>query len=228
MSWVEDALKSLASLAGQAPAAPPQNVEKDFPAAEPQPPKSLPFYPSDRHIKYNQAPEKSLTYDDVEAIAKARRQAEEAGVLTPELGEHLLPIAMTEGWGGKMGVVGGGKGFYASQRFRSALDKMGLEEGKDYSSYFMKGEKYISPIEGSPAMAAVILGEKAKLKQAGGTLEGAVKSYNGKGKAMEEYDGKLVPADVDVYWKKVSEAARLLQHPLNAGLVKHFNSVYQQ
>ena len=229
MSWIEDAMRALVGMV-ESPTT-PSTVQKEELPVEPPPERPaktvLPFYPSERHIKYNQAPEKSLTTDTVESIAKARRLAEETGVLTPELGEHLLPIAMTEGWGAGMGIKGD-NAFYASRRLKDSLAKMGLEDGTDYTTSYVKGEPHISPIptdDNGPRLAAVILGEKSKLKGIK-TVEDAVKRYNGKGKAMEEYYGATVPADVNVYWKKVSESKRLLDHPINAPLRKHFSSVY--
>lgn len=191
----------------------------------------LPFWPSDRHVKFSQAPEQTLNTNAVASIAAARRLAEETGVLTPELGDHLLPIAMVEGWGTGMGVRGD-QGFYASRRFLGALEKMGLKENEDYRTYYKKGEKFIMPgggkEENMPRMAAVILGEKASLKHVKGDLLEAIKAYNGKGKATEYVYGDAVPADVDVYLAKVQAARRLLDHPLNAKFNAHFMKEYGQ
>lgn len=201
--------------------------------AEPELPPPVPFYPSARHIERDWAPEKSIDEISLTKIADARRLAEKTGVLTPELGAHLLPMAMVEGWGEGMGVKDT-NAFYASRRFQSALDKMGLKEGADYNKTLINGEPHIMPYPkggNGPALAAVILGEKAKLR-GDPSIEGAIKRYNGAGKAIEEEGnpGDLhytrTPADVNVYWKKVQEAKRMLEHPSNAPFVAAFNARY--
>jgi len=195
----------------------------------------LPFYPSMRYIDRKWAPESSLTTEGVNHIAAARRLAEKTKVLTPELGEHLLPIAMVEGYGAEMGVRQD-QAFYASRRFRDALSKMGLVEGEDYISVYLKGEKHYMPAsnykkpENSPRMAAAILGEKASVARDKGdiTAEAAIKRYNGSGSGTEDVYGQPVPADVNVYWEKVKEASQMLRHPRNAAFTKHFNTRYSQ
>lgn len=206
---------------------PPQE-EPPFPKLDDDP--FIPYVPQERYVKYGLAPEMKLKASEIEEIARVRRQAEETGVLTPELGEQLLPIAMTEGWGLGMGVKGGNK-FYASRRFKDALDKMGLEEEKDYMPLMIGKDKHYELLpedSNAPRLAAVILGEKAAIAKAKGLhgIEHAVKGYNGSGKATEMWRGQAIPADVDVYWKKVTEAAKLLTHPLNERLRRHFEKEY--
>lgn len=231
MSGLWDSLMQMAS-PNPPPAPPPQqDLQQMATLGKRQPTipmQSVPFYPSEAHIKYKWAPEQTLQPEVVDSIAKARRMAETSGVLTSELGEHLLPIAMVEGWGGSMGINGGTKDYYASRRMLNSLDKMGLMEGKDFDTYSSNGDKYVEIKRSSPAMAAVLLSEKAKLKMAGGTVEGAVKAYNGYGKAQEEMYGDTVPADVDVYWNKIQTAKRLLAHPLNQQLKDRFERAYHE
>jgi len=193
---------------------------------------AVPFYPSDRHVKYNLAPERSLDTLAVSEIARVRKLAEERGVLSKELGEQLLPMAMVEGWGSGMGVKGGNK-FYASQRFRNALEKLDLKEETDYMPVWIKGDKHFELLptdENAPRLAAAILAEKAAITRKRGQedVEAAVKAYNGKGKSTEMWNGQAIPADVDVYWKKVTEAARLLAHPLNKRLHEHYTREYSK
>ena len=198
---------------------------------DPEAPKPLPFYPSQKHLTKNWKAEQSLTEQDVVAIALARRQAEDAGVISSEIGKYMLPIAMVEGWGSGMGVKGD-NAFYASQRFKSAINKMGLEENKDYVTSNIPGKgQHIIPREGrgnGPRWAAAILGEKAAVARGRGksTPEDVVKAYNGKGKAKEEFYGALIPADVDVYLGKVKEAHDLILHPKNYGIAQRFAKEY--
>ena len=199
--------------------------------AEPIDPSApIPFHPSQKSL--TQAPEMSLTGMDISRIAAAQKRAVERGVLSPELAKYMLSMAMVEGHSDRLGVRVGNEmeidpnvGFYASRRFKNSLSEMGLEEGKDYFTYQAKDksqkmQNYIQPLEGSPAMSAAILGEKAKLKAAGGTVEGALKTYNGKGKAIENVpNGKPVTADAKRYLARLLEAHELLSHPSNARIV---------
>ena len=223
MSWIDDAMQQMQQwLTPAQPTPMPQPSWEAAPAVQEGP---IPFHPSEKSLR--QAPEKSLTAEHISTIAKARRLAEEKGVLTPELGDHLLPMAMTEGWGPTMGVRTD-NAFYASPRFKKSLEHMGMQDEKDYFTTYIRGEPHVIPRPNSangPSWAAAILGEKAKL-QGVRTPEDAVKRYNGKGKAMENADGELVPADVDVYWKKVQEARRLLTHEKNAPFYEHYMKAY--
>lgn len=236
MSWLDDIVMQIAKLGM---AAPPTEVfsspQQPLPEApvSPQEPRQLPFYPSERYIKYNRAPETSLTDQHVSAIAKAAKMAENTGTLSPELSKYLLPIAMTEGWGGNMGVLQSDKNaFYASKRFQRFAENMGLKEGDDLTPIYVKGEKHYVPnqnAENGPRLAAAILAEKAaQARQRGdSSVDTAIMRYNGKGKATEEYYGELVPADTAVYLRKVKEAERLLQHPVNADIWGHYQKEYR-
>jgi hypothetical protein len=120
--------------------------------------------------------------------------------------------------------------FYASTRFKKMTEQMGLKKDKDYTLTKIKGEPHISPIvtkENGPRWAATVLGEKSRLKGVV-TTEDAVKRYNGQGTATEYvgYDDTPVPANVNVYLKKVQKAKELLEHPKNSALSNHFNSQY--
>ena len=171
----------------------------------------VPFSPSQKYIDERSKQEQSLTGEDIASIAAAHKRAVDKGVLSPELANFLLPMSMIEGRGSDLGVKTGKKadvdpsvGFYASQRFKNSLSEMGLEEGKDYFTYRAvdkldkkrRMQNYIQPLQGSPAMSAAILGEKAKLEIAGGTVKGAIKAYNGNGTAIEYVDGKPILSSV--------------------------------
>lgn len=173
----------------------------------------LPFYPAERYVKYRHAPETSLTAEDLSQIAAARRQAEKAQILSPELAEQLLPMAMVEGEGLKLGILENQGGYYASRQLMKKLSDMELEEGKDYLTSYIKGEKHVVPLKGSPALAAVILSEKAALKHVGGDVEKAVTAYN---------------IGTPTHWEKVKEARRLLSHPMNEKFYQHFDREYKR
>ena len=227
MSWIDEATTQMQRWFQPTPLRPSYGVAAGSPSIEDD--ATLPFHPSDLSLR--QDPEKTLNAREVTAIARARRLAESQGVLTPELGEYLLPMAMTEGEGGGIGIIEGNERFYASKRFKSYLDKMGMKEGEDYTKVTHKGEPHFKIDSANPAMAAVILGEKSRLRQAGGTVEGAIKGYNGRGKALERGANAQgvdieIPADVELYLKKVQKAKELLEHPKNSSIYNHFNGEY--
>ena len=225
MSWIDEATTQMQRWVQPTPLRPSWGVAAGSPSIEDD--ATLSFHPSDLSLK--QAPEKSLTAKEVTSIASARRLAESQGVLTPELGEYLLPLAMIEGWGPTMGVRND-NAFYASTRFKKMMGQMGLKK-EDYTLTKIKGEPHIYPIvttENGPRWAATVLGEKSRLKGVV-TTEDAVKRYNGKGTATEYmgYDNtEPVPANVGVYWKKIQKAQELLEHPKNSSIYNHFNSEY--
>ena len=86
----------------------------------------LPHYPQKRYVEKNLAPELNLTYQDVGDLAAARRHAEEQGVLSKELGEHMLPMAMVEGRQGNFGI-NPGNGFRAVPETLERAKKLGLD-----------------------------------------------------------------------------------------------------
>lgn len=208
----------------------------------------LPYYPAPHYMEHNLAPETSLSYDAVTALAKARRLAESKGVLTPDLGEHLLPMAMVEGHGGGFGIVhptsdtDTSVGFYAKPETTARFKKMGLSIANEsdlaqtgISANLLlrkdaKGDKFYVPgdndNESGARLMAAVLADKAALKKSGGTVEGAVKLYNGRGRATEQADGQTVPADANTYWAKVQAAKAMLLHERNAPLMQHFYKTY--
>ena len=210
-----------------APARPQQSSDLD---------EAIPFYPQERYVKYNLAPERSLSAGNITAIARARKLAEDTGTLSPEVANYMLPIAMTEGWGARMGVRGdSANALYASQRVRRFVKNMGLEEGKHFTKTMIKNEPHFLFNNGDgddpdvwPRAAAVYLAEKAALLGKNALPEAVVKRYNGAGSAMEDVMGELVPANVQTYWKKVEEARRLLDHPQNQNLRQYFEQEYKR
>lgn len=219
MSGVEDALRALAGWMN------PPKEEKPVEYDEDQ---VIGFYPRQKYLDNNWAPESRLSSHELTAIAKARKLAETTGVLTPEQGEKLLPIAMVENWGLGMGIKDTNN-FYASQRFRKDMERLGLEAGKDLMPSYIKGELHYAPNvtdANGPRLAALILAEKSKLKGVN-SLDDAIRRYNGKGKATEHYYGTAVPADVEEYLRKVNEAHTMLPHPKNAPFLTHYNTAYK-
>lgn len=205
-----------------------------MPAAIPE--GKIPHFPAKRYVEKNLAPEVNLSYRDIAALAKARRVAEQNGVLPPALAEQMLPMALVEGRSGNFGILQNGA-FYAKPQTVDRFKKMGLETEGAFAPVEMRDVsgkgKHIGPsgnVAGDPdayaRIMAAILAEKASLVPKGDT-DAAVKRYNGKGRAIEDADGVKMQADVDVYLKKVREAREMLAHPKNKPLLDYFNQHYQ-
>lgn len=156
----------------------------NMPPAKPQPkllfnqvPNVISYYPSSRYVINNLAPERSLSYNDVSAIAEARKQAEKTGVLKPEVAENLLPMAMVEGRTMNHGL--GNLGFYASPQSIDRFKKMGFDV-VDTTTPEYQDLKYTTRVEMGP--------------------NGPTINYY---KERPDKDGKLVPFTGDLNaWKK--------------------------
>jgi hypothetical protein len=187
---------------------------------------AVPFYPNARYLQKKWAPEQSLTLQDLSAIARASQTAGEQGVLSKELLEYVLPIAMVEGRGAGMGVLMD-QPRYASRRFTETLQKMGLQEGEDYEKISHRGEPHYRFLGDGydPRRALAVLAEKAAVAQAKGSTrpEDVVKLYNGRGRAVEELgNGRWQQADVNTYWSKVQAALHALAFPENAKFIETY------
>jgi len=202
----------------------------------------LKYYPSNKHILKGQAPEQNLSENDLRSLVSAQKLAVSKGILSPELGAKLLPIAMVEGHSGNYGVVSG-IGIHPSKKNIAKFKAMGFsiedvrnntkphEVKADLEIRKVMGEKgkvvdaimegALSGPEAMAKLAATMLSVKADLKGIS-SPEDAVERYNGKGKALEYADGRLVPADSKKYVNKVQEALSLLQHPANAKLKERY------
>jgi hypothetical protein len=252
--WIDSLQQMLSSWGAMSPEQRTDTLQKTESPIQPRrqkpslgydPDEPLSFVPNLGYLdpRKPKAPERSIDRGGAASIANAQRQAENTGVLTKELGQYFPAIAMTEGWGPNMGVKMGttDNALYASQRTKDALAKMNLREGKDFIVVDVRSKKdgkmYPHYIAGQdlefadvPKLAAVYLGEAAKVRAAKGdvSLAGAIEKYNGKGKATEIIGGKRVPADSKAYVKKVMEAFDLRNHPTNAEFYKHYNSIYKR
>lgn len=201
------------------------------------------FFPSQRYIDKNLAPETTLRDRDIEYLAKAKKEAVEKGILDPEFAEYMLPMAMREGRSNNYGIRAD-MGLYPHKKTLDRFKKMGLDvhmnvDGNEVTgdvAPFLgivhdtkKKDKYIritnphNAKEGEYAkLMAVFMAERADLVK-DGSIEGKIKKYNGRGKAMEEVGiGVYHPADTEVYLKHVLEAKRMLGHESNKPLVDAF------
>lgn len=200
----------------------------------------VPFFPSQRYIDKNLAPEK-YPKEAVRAAAKAARQAMDAGVLTPEMATMILPNILTEGSkrATDFGVNNGRWLKGANAPIGKIVKSLGLESdtlikeditwakglpavpGIDTSKpIFGKGDIVIQPKGGdtpeelayNARLMTAVFAEKARIA---GTAEGAVKGWNGIGKSSENH------------LKKVMETSQLLlDHAGNQEIMEIFKKAF--
>jgi hypothetical protein len=160
-------------------------------------PNALSYYPNEKYIHKNWAPEE-YGRSDLEAIARAEKLARSKGILSPELAAQFMPLALIENTPSH-GVVDGAFGYPQNARRNAMLKAMGL------------GYKSGNTPDERARMAAAVLAEKAALYG----NDKAVERYNGKGRAVEEYYGEVAQADAPNHVRKVQEMQKMLNHPKN-------------
>jgi hypothetical protein len=161
-------------------------------------PNALTYYPSEKYIRKNWAPEE-FGRSDLESIARAEKLARSRGILPPALAAQFMPLALVENTPSH-GVIDGAFGYPPNARRNAMLKAMGL----GYTSGHTPDER--------ARMAAAVLAEKAALYG----NDKAIERYNGRGRAYEEESDEWGNADASNHVRKVQEMTRMLQHPKNA------------
>jgi hypothetical protein len=162
-----------------------------------------PYYPQQRYIDNNLAPETGLPNMDLEALAAANQTALRNNLMSPKLASKMLPTILTEG---TMGI--NGWGYADTPKYRSILIKAGLpptiEEisnlRKNAPTAFDREVINAKLVHALMAVKADVYGEDKALER-----------WNGKGKS----DSYNRPADAAHHAYKVDEVNRLLSHPKN-------------
>lgn len=194
--------------------------------AESQAADPFPFYPSDKHLQKNLAPEKTLGRKELERLKSARNKAIEMEVLDPELADYMLPIAMVEGRPNSYGIMHDNK-FYASPTNKRLFAQMGIpledlskhyDRGEEvpqntappfYIAKDKRGDKFIHFGQGAdqykPELMAVILAIK---NQGSSGIHETLERWNGAGEQARHHR------------EKVMRASELLDHPKNLELMK--------
>jgi hypothetical protein len=171
---------------------------------------STPFYPQQRYIDENLAPEVGMPNMHLEALAAANQEALKNGLMSPKLASKMLPTILTEG---AMGINGWG---YADMpKYRAILEKAGLpptiqeieqlrrESATDFDREVINAKL----VHALMAAKAGIYGE-----------DKAVERWNGAGKS----DSYSRPADSAHHARKVAEVERLLSHPKNKPMADYW------
>lgn len=167
----------------------------------------VPYYPQQRYIDQNLAPELNMTNSQLEALAAANQQALKSGLMSPKLASKMLPTLLTEGASGINGW-----GYADLPKYRQLLEKAGLpptiEEIKQ--ARMNARDDFERELINTKLMHA-LMAAKASLYGE----DKAVERWNGQGKS----DSYTRPADAANHARKVEELDRLLKHPKNKELM---------
>jgi hypothetical protein len=162
----------------------------------------VPYYPSQKYIDKNLAPELNLSKQQIEALAQANQEAIKSGLMSKSLSAKMLPTLMTEGASGITWW-----GYPDTPKYREILTKAGLPPTlKEINNMYLP-TMYDHNLRASKLMHANMA---AKAAQYGENL--AIERWNGKGKGM----GGM--ADAANHARKVAEMERMLEHPKNKAM----------
>jgi len=171
---------------------------------------TTPFYPQQRYIDENLAPERGLGNVQLEALAAANQEALRSGLMSPKLASKMLPTILTEG---AMGVDRWG---YADlPKYRAILEKAGLPPTIEEVSKLRS--------ETNSTFDRELI--NAKLTHA---LMAAKASIYGENNAVERWNGQgtsIRGADSANHARKVGEVERLLSHPKNKELTDYWTAM---
>jgi hypothetical protein len=159
----------------------------------------VPFYPQQRYIDKNLAPELGMPASNIEALAAANQAAKQNKLMSPYLAERMLPTLLVEGASGTRGW-----GYPDTPKWNQLLEKAGLppsyeqalEQRKNLSDF----DRQVWDAKMMHAMMA------AKSAEYGDQL--AIERWNGKGKTDRG-------ADSQNHARKVQELTTLLANPKN-------------
>lgn len=173
----------------------------------------VPYYPSQRHIEKNLAPEQNMAHMALDALANANQVARKNGLMSPQLADRMLPTMLVEG-----GIGINHWGYPDTPKYRDILTKAGLPPTRaELIDLPSKGTTYDRDVIGAKMMHALMA---AKAAQYGDDL--AVERWNGKGT-----NAKL-GADASNHYRKVLETEALLKHPKNKELTQTWNALSQR
>ena len=173
----------------------------------------VPYYPSQRHIEKNLAPEQNMAHMSLDALANANQVARKNGLMSPQLADRMLPTMLVEG-----GIGINHWGYPDTPKYRDILTKAGLPPTRaELIDLPSKGTTYDRDVIGAKMMHALMA---AKAAQYGDDL--AVERWNGKGT-----NAKL-GADASNHYRKVLETEALLKHPKNKELTQTWNALSQR
>jgi len=183
-----------------------------------------PFYPQQRYIDKNLAPELGTTNMALEALAEANQMARKNKLMSPKLLDAMLPTLLVEG---RPGI--NPWGYPDTQPYRDILAKAGLSvvDGKIQTPFDLQKDNpdyYSTPIVDYDRQL-----HQAKLMHA---MMAAKEKVYGTDLALERWNGEGVTkrggeiyADAKNHIRKVEEITRLLADPKNAPMAKKWQAL---
>lgn len=166
----------------------------------------VPYYPSQRYLKDNLAPEKNITMRQISALALANQEALKNKLMSENMANKMLPTLLTEGASGIRAW-----GYPDTKPYRDILTKAGLPPTIEEANKIEHSNDWEREIHQAKLMHAVMA---AKAKEYGEDL--AIERWNGQ--------GKTYLADAENHARKVGELEEMLQHPANKQLMDAWKS----
>jgi hypothetical protein len=170
----------------------------------------VPYYPSQRHIEKNLAPEQNMSRMGLEALAQANQEARKNKLMSPSLADKMLPTTLVEG--GAINI--NGWGYPDTPKYREILTRAGLPPTREGIIDLPRDTTYDQTLI------------QAKLMHA---LMAAKASQYGEDKALERWNGKgtnaRLGADSANHYRKVLETDAMLKHPKNKELMNTWGAL---
>lgn len=167
---------------------------------------AVPFYPQQRYLDENLAPELGITKLQLEALAAANQNAVQSGLMSPKLAAKMLPTLLTEGASGIRGW-----GYADLPKYRALLEKAGLPPTVKEINALPRETEFDRQLIDAKLMHAMMAAKASIYGE-----EKAIERWNGQGTA------KGGMADATNHARKVAELERLLQHPKNAPITQQW------
>lgn len=159
----------------------------------------VPFYPQQRYLDKNLAPELGMPASNIEALAAANQIAKQNKLMSPYLTERMLPTLLVEGASGTRGW-----GYPDSPKWNKILEKAGLPPSYDKA---LEQRKTLSDFDRQVWDAKMMHAMMAAKAAEYGDIA-AIERWNGKGKTDRG-------ADSENHARKVQELTELLKNPKN-------------
>jgi hypothetical protein len=163
----------------------------------------VPYYPQQRYITENLAPDLGITRSQLEALAQANQTAIKSGLMSPALAAKMLPTLLTENATGIKSW-----GYADTPKYRDILTKAGLPPTLKEINAMKLSDDYDLEVRNAKLMHAMMA---AKAQNYG--EDKAIERWNGQGTAKGGY------ANAANHARKVTELETLLQHPKNAEMM---------
>lgn len=165
----------------------------------------VPYYPQQRYITENLAPDLGISRNQLEALAEANQTAIKSGLMSPTLAAKMLPTLLTENASGIRAW-----GYSDTKKYRDILTKAGLPPTLKEINEMDLSDNYDVQLRNAKLMHAMMA---AKAQIYGEDM--AIERWNGKGTSIKG-------ADAANHARKVAELEVLLQHPKNEEIMSEW------